>query len=110
MPVLIMSVDEFDTVTLDGSNSTDPDGIIVSYLWNQTGGTPVVFNENIARPTFTAPDVGSAGDTLTFTLLVTDNDGFASTDTTSVMVNNPTSSSGGGGGGGGCFIATAAGG
>jgi hypothetical protein len=107
------TVDEFDTVTLDGSSSSDPDGNVDSYFWEQTGtGTFVTLSDQTAvRPTFTAPDVDPGGETLTFKLTVTDNDNFESTDTVSVQVNNPTSSgggSGGGGGGGGCFIATAA--
>jgi len=100
------NVSEFDSVTLDGSNSSDPDGSIVSYLWTQTNGTAVVLsNSHSAKPTFTAPDVGSSGETLTFQLTVTDDDGLQDTDTISVNVDNPGS---GGGGGGGCFIATAA--
>ena len=107
------TVDEFDTVTLDGSSSFDPDGIIISYFWEQTGsGTSVTLSDQTAiRPTFVAPDVDPSGETLTFKLTVTDNDDSESTDTVSVKVNNPTSSdegSGGGGGGGACFIVTAA--
>jgi hypothetical protein len=68
----------------------------------------VLSDPTSALPIFTAPDVGASGETLTFHLTVTDDDGFESTDTTSVMVHNPNSSGGGGGGGGGCFIATAA--
>jgi len=106
------SVDEFDKVTLNGSGSFDPQGGNLSYQWEQTGGTVVVLSDpTSALPTFTAPDVGSSGETLTFELRVTTNppESFESTDTTSVQVSNPNSSGGGGGGGGGgCFIATAA--
>jgi hypothetical protein len=107
---LDQSVSEFDLVTLDGSNSSDPkNGGNLSFQWEQTGGTIVVLSDlTVERPTFTAPDVGSSGETLAFHLTVTDDEGFVSTDTTSVEVHNPDSSGGGGGGGGGCFIATAA--
>ena len=105
-------VKEGESVTLDGSNSSDPDGSIVSYLWTQTQGSPVVLSDSqLANPTFTAPEVGLSGETLTFQLTVTDNDGLQHTDTTSVNVDNavaPDDGGGGGGGGGGCFIDTAA--
>jgi hypothetical protein len=102
MPVLIK--------VFDGSNSSDPkSGGNLSFQWEQTGGTVVVLSDpTSALPSFTAPDVGSSGETLAFHLTVTDDEGFVSTDTTSVEVHNPDSSGGGGGGGGGCFIATAA--
>lgn len=105
------SVNESDLVTLDGSNSSDHFGDPVSYEWIQTNGTVVGLSDSqSAMPTFTAPDVGSGGDTLTFQLTVTDPSGLEDTAITSVDV----SSSGGStvntdsGGGGGCFIATAA--
>jgi hypothetical protein len=41
-----------------------------------------------AKPSFTAPDVGPDGDTLTFKLTVSDNDGATSTDSVDVKVNN----------------------
>ena len=40
------------------------------------------------NPTFTAPDVSASGDTLTFKLTVTDNDGGTATDTVNINVNN----------------------
>jgi hypothetical protein len=103
------NVKEFDEVTLDGSGSSD-NVVIISYSWEQIGSGPWVTlsNPNSDQPTFTAPDVASGGETLTFRLTVKDNDEFESTDTTSVNVDNPSSSGGGGGGGGGCLIATAA--
>jgi hypothetical protein len=106
-------VDEFNLVTLDGSNSSDSDGTVVSYLWEQVpAATVTLTNAATDTATFTAPDVGSAGATLTFQLTVTDDDGLESTDTVNITVHNPTSSDdeggdgGGGGGGGGCFITT----
>ena len=99
-------VKEGDLVTLDGSKSIGSDGMI-SYLWEQEpGGTRVpLTNAATATATFTAPTVDSAGETLTFELTVTDNDGLSSSDTVRVTVNEE---GGGGGGGGGCFIAAAA--
>jgi hypothetical protein len=81
------TVDEGVTVTLDGSNSSDPDNDISSYQWAQTGGTPIVLSDSSSsRPTFTAPDVGPGGDALTFQLTVTDSGGLQSTDTCIVNV------------------------
>ncbi|MFL6486078.1 MAG: PKD domain-containing protein, partial [Nitrososphaera sp.] len=83
------TVNEGDTVHLDGSASTDPDGTIASYSWTQTAGTAATLTgADSATPSFTAPDVGANGDTLTFELKVTDNDGVTATDTIGVTVNN----------------------
>jgi hypothetical protein len=83
------TVNEGDSVNLDGSGSSDPDGTIDSYSWTQTAGTQVTLSDaSSATPSFTAPDVGADGDTLTFELTVTDNDGETATDTVNVQVNN----------------------
>ncbi len=99
------TVEEATEVTLDGSNSSDADGAIVSHRWEQTDGTAVTLTTVPPdKATFTAPDVAAAGETLTFQLTVTDEDGQASMDT--IRVNVSDSTGGGGGGGGGCFITT----
>lgn len=79
-----------ETVTLDGTGSGDPDGTIASYSWSQTGGTPVVELSDAAdaQPTFPAPTVTSPA-TLTFSLVVTDNVGAASTASTVTVIVNP---------------------
>mgnify|MGYP000052905118 CR=1 FL=1 len=108
------TVDEGATVTLDGSNSSDPDDGIASYLWTQTGGTSVTLSDTSAvQPTFTAPDVDEDGEALTFQLTVTDNGGLQDTDTCIVNVTNVEEDGGNGnderdgdGGGIGCFIST----
>ncbi len=68
------SAPELSIVTLDGSGSFDPDGDqIRSYTWTQVGGTRVELDTtDAAHPSFTAPDVGFAGETLTFELVVAD--------------------------------------
>ena len=66
-------VPEQTLVTLDGSGSYDPDTDPITYVWTQTGGPAVVLDTTApAHPTFSAPDVGPAGDALTFALVVTD--------------------------------------
>lgn len=73
------SVAAGSTVTLDGSGSTDSDGTIASYTWTQTAGDTVTLSDaTAASPTFTAPSTSNA-QTLTFSLIVTDNDGATST-------------------------------
>jgi hypothetical protein len=82
-------VDEGDTVTLDGSDSSDPDDGIASYQWAQTAGPLVILSDStIVQPTFTAPDVGTEGASLTFELTVTDNGGLQATDTMVVAMSN----------------------
>lgn len=79
-----------ETFTLDGSNSTDPNGEIVSYDWSNEQ------NGNASTLSFSA--VG----TYTATLTVTDNDGFIASDEISITVvaapttDNTSGSSGGG--------------
>ena len=72
-------------VTLSGTVS-DPDGIITSYQWEQTGGTMVSLNgATDLTATFIAPDV-SADETLRFRLTATDDDGVQASDEVEVMV------------------------
>ncbi len=73
-----------DDVTLDGSESSDPDGDIESYAWTQLSGTSVTLsNANSSIATFTAP---GAATELTFRLEVTDDGGLTDDDTVSVSV------------------------
>ncbi len=83
------TVNEGDSVILNGSNSSDPDDGIASYLWEQTSGTTVTLSDPTAvQPTFIAPDVGPDGASLTFQLTVTDNGGLQDTDTCIVNVTS----------------------
>ena len=84
------SVNESAFVTLNGTGSNDPDGTIATFAWSQTGGPGVTLNgAGTASPSFTAPDLpgNQPPQTLTFSLLVTDNEGATDTDTVDVVVN-----------------------
>ena len=100
---------EKSTVTLDGSNSYDPDDGIESYRWKQVAGRSVTFSDpTSAQPTFQAPSFDDSGDKpLIFELIVTDNGGLQSSDSTNVTVSNYEKDNPGASGGG-CFITAAA--
>jgi hypothetical protein len=96
----VQTVAEGIEVTLDGSNSSDPDNNIVSYFWVQTGGPGVTLSDPTAvKPTFISPTIASAGVALTFDLTVSDGLGLESTDTAIVNVSRgnlpPVASAGG---------------
>jgi hypothetical protein len=80
------TVNEGQLVGLDGSNSLDSDDGIASYSWVQTSGPQVNLSDpNGQQSTFTAPYVGTGGDSLTFELTVADHNGLQSSD--SCLVN-----------------------
>ena len=90
-----------DSVTLNGSQSNDPDGDGITYAWTQAMGPAVTLsNANTEIASFTAPSVSS--DTLLrFELTVSDTVGLTDTATVSVTVSAVSVAAGGGGNGGG---------
>jgi PGF-pre-PGF domain-containing protein/PGF-CTERM protein len=80
------SVNESTVVTLDGSESTDPDGDSLSYTWTQVSGPSVdLSDDNTVAPEFTAPTVSTATD-LVFRLMISDENGEMDNDTVTVAV------------------------
>ncbi len=81
------STDENTLVTLDGSASTDPDGTISSYSWTQIASSPIVVINTPTSPnaSFTTPGV-TESTTMTFELMVTDDDGASATDSIKITV------------------------
>jgi PKD repeat protein len=84
-------VDSGQSVSFDGSASTDPDGTIAKYEWDLDG------NGSYETSTGTTPTVTktyATPGTLTIGLRVTDNDGISATATHTLVVNNrpPTAS------------------
>ncbi|MFH2064126.1 MAG: PKD domain-containing protein [Pseudomonadota bacterium] len=80
-------------VYLNGSNSFDPESAAIqSYSWLQLSGTAVsLSSSSAANPTFTAPFVGTSGDTLVFELTVSDDKGLLAKDRCSVTVTDKNS-------------------
>ncbi len=74
------------TVALDGSQSTDSDGTVASYVWEQVSGTAVALNAaNSAKVSFDVAEV-TAEEQLTFQLTVTDNEGATASDLVVITV------------------------
>jgi hypothetical protein len=94
-PVAVAGADQIVdggiNVTLDGSGSSDADGSIAAYQWEQIGGASVgtLSNAGTVRASFIAPNPQS--DTLyTFRLTVTDNVGDKNSDDVVIRVRGAT--------------------
>jgi PKD repeat protein len=82
------TVDEGSVVVLNGSSSLDIDNGIAAYLWTQISGPLVTLSDPASsQPTFTAPNVGPEGASLTFNLTVTDMVGLRDTDSSIVNIS-----------------------
>lgn len=84
------TVDQGDTVQLNGSNSSDANGDTLTYSWQivsaPSGSSATLSNATSAMPTFVADVAGS------FTLSLVVNDGTVNSDadTVTITVNEPT--------------------
>ncbi len=81
-PVVVAGTDQTtisSTITLDGENTYDPDGVVVSYLWNKLSGpaTPIISNPASITPLIT----NLVNGVYQFVLTAQDNLGAISTDT-----------------------------
>jgi PKD repeat protein len=82
------TVDEEGVVVLDGTSSLDIDDGINAYSWVQINGPAVILSDPVSsQPTFTAPNVGPEGASLTFNLTVTDMGGLRDTDSSIVNIS-----------------------
>jgi len=73
--------DGSEQVTLDGSGSSDGDGAIISWEWEDDLGDTIPDGE------ITAASLSAGMHVITLT--VTDDDGLADTDTVTITINNP---------------------
>ena len=97
-PVAMISapnaVTEEESVTIDGSVSTDPNGDALTYTWVQLGGTPVSFSASAATISFAAPKVTKQNDVISFHLTVDDGNGNTDTEVVAVNILNKKSTGG----------------
>lgn len=74
-------------VTVSGTSSSDSDGTIDSYAWNQTAGPEVVLVGTDSNTLTFTPTTAIEGETLSFKLTVTDNEGATHSDIADIYIN-----------------------
>ncbi len=77
-----------NTYTLNASGSTDPDGTIVSYHWQQISGPNTASSSSMNNPVVTVSNLQAGA--YQFQLTVTDNSGITSTATKNLTVEQGT--------------------
>ncbi|MFK7741457.1 MAG: REJ domain-containing protein [Planctomycetota bacterium] len=78
--------DEGSTVRLNGTASSDPEGVGLTYSWTQVSGPSVTLDDpNSAQPSFTSPN-GLANTNLQFALTVSDGANVSSVDTVTITI------------------------
>lgn len=76
-----------NSITLNGSGSTDPDNNIASYVWTKISGPPSSSIDNAS--VVQTQVINLVGGTHQFELIVTDSEGLSAKDTVLVLVVNP---------------------
>jgi hypothetical protein len=76
-----------DSISLDGSSSSDPDGTISNWLWTKISGPASIIINNSSISNSVVKDLVKG--IYQFELKVTDNGGLFSKDTVQVVVNDP---------------------
>ena len=79
-------VEEGQTVTLDASQSTDPNDAVITYEWNQISGPSMALSdENAVKPTFVAGPI-IEDTTIVFQLTVYDSGSLSDSDTVDITI------------------------
>ena len=79
-------VEEGETVTLDASQSSDPNDAVTAYEWTQISGSLVrLSDENAVNPTFVAGPI-TEDTTVVFQLTVYDSGGLSDSDTVEITI------------------------
>ena len=79
-------VEEGETVTLDGSQSSDPNDVVTVYEWTQISGVQIqLSDDNAVRPTFVPAPI-TEDTTVVFQLTVYDTGGLSDSDTVEITI------------------------